>query len=151
MPRSSGDAVRPQRGRPAGLTAQHGRRRPQRPVGEEHAPGQALEEMRLIGADAEVMQLNLGLRPGQRGRAREGGRIAVLVGQVQRRLPAGRDQRREGHADGRSGLDAHPLPQADDRIQDRPGGIAERPALARRRAADLMAAPEEPGAVGLPL
>ena len=148
----AGDAVGPERGRATGVTAEHGRRRPQRPLGVEHAPGQALEQVRLVGADAEVMELHLGLGPRQRGRALERGRVAVLVGEVQGHLTGGRDHRGEGDAHRRPGLDADPAPEADDRIEDRADRVGEGQAVAHgSRAADLPASPEEPGAVGLPL
>ena len=90
------DPVRPQRVGAARVAREHVRRRPQRPVRVEDAAGQALEEMRLVGRDAEVVQLHLRLRPGQRGRAVERRRIAVLLREVEgrRRATARRASRR---------------------------------------------------------
>ena len=66
-----GDAVHPEPGRPALVPGQHGGRRPQRRVGVEDPAGEALEEVGLVGVDAEVVELDLRLRPGQRRRALE--------------------------------------------------------------------------------
>ena len=52
-------------------------------IGIEHGVREPLEEMRLVGADSQVMQLHLRLRPRQRERALEGSRVAILVGQIQ--------------------------------------------------------------------
>ena len=60
--------------------------------------GEALEEVRLVGADAEMVELHLRLRPGQRDRALEGRRVVVLVGQVERFAARRRDQRPERDA-----------------------------------------------------
>ena len=72
--------------------------RPQRRVGVEDAVGEPLEEVRLVRLDAEVVQLDLGLGPGERRRALEGRRVAVLVGEVERCLARVGDERREDHA-----------------------------------------------------
>ncbi len=73
----------PQAGRSAFVAGQQAGRRPQRRVRVEDPVGQALEEVGLVGLDPQVMELDLGLRPGQGRRPFEGGRLAVLVGQVQ--------------------------------------------------------------------
>ena len=70
-------------GAPRSLRASRPGGRPQRRVRVEDPVGQALEEVGLVGLDAQVMELDLGLRPGQGRRPFEGGRLAVLVGQVQ--------------------------------------------------------------------
>ena len=82
-----GDAVRPQSGRPALVPGQQGGRRPKRRIRVEDPVGEALEEMGLVGLDAQVVELDLGLRPGQGRRPLEGCRFAILVGQVQDSLP----------------------------------------------------------------
>ena len=51
--------------------------------------------MRLVRVDPEMVQLHLRLRPRQRDRAIEGRRVAILVGERQRRLARGGDERRE--------------------------------------------------------
>ena len=77
------DAVGPQAGCAPLVAGQQARRRSERRVGVEDPVGQALEEMGLVRLDPEVMELDLGLRPGEGRRPFEGGRLAVLVGQVQ--------------------------------------------------------------------
>ena len=77
------DAVGPQAGCPPLVTGQQARRRPQRRVRVEDPIGEALEQRGLVGLDPQVMELHLGLRPGQGRRTFEGGRFTVLVGQVQ--------------------------------------------------------------------
>ena len=61
----AGDAVRPQAGRAALVLGQHRRRRPQRRIRVEDPVRQALEEMGFVLLDAEVVELDLGLRPRQ--------------------------------------------------------------------------------------
>jgi len=79
-----------------------------------------LEEVGLVGLDPEVMELDLGLRPGQGRRRSKGGRVTILVGQIQNVLSATRATTVEkitwAVAPG-SQLD--PAPQAEDRIQHR--------------------------------
>ncbi len=70
--------------------------RPQCRVGVQDTAGEILEEMGLIGVDAEMAQLHLGLRPRQCGGALKCCWIVVLVGQVERLVARLRDQRREG-------------------------------------------------------
>ena len=78
------DAVRPRaRVRRGALLREQVRRRPQRRIRVEDPVGEALEEVRLVGVDAEVMELHLGLGPGERRGALERGRLAVLVGEVE--------------------------------------------------------------------
>ena len=70
----AGDAVRPEAGGAPLVPREPSRRRPQGPVREEDPVGEALEEMRLVGLDAEVVELDLGLGPRQGGRPLEGRR-----------------------------------------------------------------------------
>ena len=83
----AGDASGPESGCPSFVACHHPRRRPQRWVRVDEPIGEPLEQVRLIGLDAQVMQLDLGLRPGQGQGPVEGGRFAVLVSQVQHRVP----------------------------------------------------------------
>ena len=73
----------PEPGRPALVPCQELGRRPQRRIRVEDPVREALEQVRLVGLDPEVVQLDLGLRPGEGRGALEGGRLAVLVGQVE--------------------------------------------------------------------
>ncbi len=70
-------------GAPRSLLDQQARRRAQRRVRVEDPVGQPLEEVGLVGLDAEVMELHLGLRPGEDRRPLERRRLAVLVGQIE--------------------------------------------------------------------
>ena len=56
--------------------------------GIQQVAGEALEQAGLARIDAEMVQLHLRLGPGQRGRALEGGGVAMLVDQVEHRLRA---------------------------------------------------------------
>src|SRR5712691_11892220 len=55
--------VSPERVGTTRVTREHVRGGPERPVRIEHATGEALEEVRFVGTDAEVMLLDLRLRP----------------------------------------------------------------------------------------
>ena len=97
------DAVGPQARCPLIVAGQQARRRPQRRVRVEDPVGQALEQVGLVGLDPQVMELDLGLRPGQGRRPFEGGRLTVLVGQVQDLLAGIGDDRREDRMGSRTG------------------------------------------------
>ena len=147
----AGDPVRPQRVGTTHLTREHTRRWPQRPVRVHHAAGEALEEVRLVGTDTEVMLLNLCLRPGQRRGALERRRIAIFFGEVQGLVARWRDERREGDACGLAGRKPHAAPQTDDRIEHRTGRVGQASAVNHhRRCPDAAPTIEEPGAIGLP-
>ena len=77
------DAVSPQAWCSPFVASQQARRRSERRVRVEDPVGQALEEMGLVRLDPQVMELDLRLRPGEGHRPLEGGRLPVLVGQVQ--------------------------------------------------------------------
>ena len=52
----------------------------------EEVSGETLEQARFARIDAEMMQLHLRLRPGERRRPLEGGCVAMLVDEVEQRL-----------------------------------------------------------------
>ena len=108
--------------------------------------------MGFVGTDAEMVQLDLGLRPRERDRPLKRRRVMVLVSERQkpRRAMARRASRT---SPGRScPAQADLPPEADDRIQHRPGRVGERAAVDdRHRRADAAPAAEKPGAVGLVL
>ncbi len=84
----------PPQGRgPPAVPRQGLERRPQRRVGIEDARRQLLEEVRLVGRDPEVAQLDLRLRPGEARRALEHRRVAVLVGEREDGVPRSRRRR----------------------------------------------------------
>ena len=108
--------------------------------------------MGLIGPDAEMAELNLGLGPRQRGRPLEGRWVAILVSESDHLLARRRDQRRKGDADARARRKPYAASKADDRIEHRADRVGERPAVDHRgRCPDPAAAAEEPTAVGFPL
>ena len=41
------------------------------------------EQMRLVGIDLKMMKLHLCLRPGERARALESGRVTIVVGEIE--------------------------------------------------------------------
>ena len=108
--------------------------------------------MGFVGLDPQVMELDLGLRPGEGGRPLEGGRVAVLVGQVQDLLAGLGNHRREDRMGGRTRGEPDPAPEAEDRIQDRSHGVREwTPVDDRGRGADRPTSAEEARPVRLVL
>ena len=79
----AGDAVRPEPGRSPLVAGEHVGRRSQRRVGVEDPVGETLEELRFGGVDTEVVELDLGVRPGEDPGTLEGARSPVLVGEVE--------------------------------------------------------------------
>jgi hypothetical protein len=77
------DPVCPQRLGAPGVARQGLRGGPERPVGVEEPAREALEEVGLVGPDAEVVLLNLSLRPRQGRRPVEGPGIVILLGQFE--------------------------------------------------------------------
>ena len=135
-------------GAPRSLLASSVCRRPQRRVRVEDPVGQALEEVGLVGFDAEVMELDLGLRPRQDRRPLERGRLAVLVGEVEDLVAGSGDDRREDRVDRRAGGERDPAAEAEDRVEHRADRVRERmPVDDRDRRADRPAAAEEAGAI----
>ena len=104
----------------------------QRRIGIQDARREPLEEVRLVGGDAEVAQLDLRLRPGEARDAVERGRIPVLVGERERALARVGDDRRQLDARRRPGGQAHAAAQAEDRIEHRADRVRERPPLLDR-------------------
>src|SRR2546423_6288744 len=108
--------------------------------------------MRLVGIDLEMMKLHLGLRPGERARALESGRVTIVVGEIERLFSSRRNQRRERDAHGGAGGDAHATSETDDRIQYRARRVRERKTVDHRHGGTGRApAAEEACAVGLEL
>ena len=97
-------------------------------------------------------ELHLRLRPGHRRRPLEYRRVAVLVGEVERRLARRRHQGREGDAHGRARGEAHRAPQAEDRVEHRADRVRQGVAVDHRhRGPHPAPAAEEAQAVGLVL
>ena len=97
------------------------RRWTQRRRGVDDVPGQTLVLSCLAPVDAEVVQLHLGLGPGERGGALERADVVVLVDQIEDVLARRGDHRPEIDARRRSWRDPHPTAQGEDRIEHRPG------------------------------
>ena len=139
------------RGR-AAAAPDRARRRSQRCVGVQHVPGQALEQRRVRRRDAQVAQLDLGLRPRESACPGEGVRIAVLVQQVERLLSRRCRNGPVGHPDRRAGRHAHAAAQREHGIEDRADRVGQPPsALHADRPADFVAAAKESRAIGLEL
>jgi hypothetical protein len=68
------DPASPQRGYVAPAALERLDRRPKRGIGEQDAASEALEQVRFVGPDAEVVKLSLRMRPGKRVDALAGGR-----------------------------------------------------------------------------
>ena len=134
------------------MTREHVRGRSERPLRVENAAGEALEEVGLVGPDADMVQLHLSLRPRERGGTVERRRIVILLGKSQDLVPGRGHHRREGDPD----RDARPKPysetEAHDRIEHRAHGVGERlVARHRQRCPDSAATTQEPSAIGFPL
>ena len=81
--------------------------------------GETLEEVRFVGPDAEMMELHLRLGPRQGDRALEGGRVMVLVDQVESLVAGRRDQRPERDAGRGPRRNPHAAAKTEDRDRAR--------------------------------
>ncbi len=148
----AGNAVAPERRWTGAAATDCCRRRPQRRVGEQHVPRQALEQAGLGCRDAQVPQLHLRLGPGQRAGAHECVGVVVLVEQVQHLLAGRRYDSPEGNACRGAGCHAHPVAQREDRVEYRADGVRKSPSIRQRnRVPDLAATAQESRPVGLDL
>src|SRR5215831_13586421 len=94
----AGDSVRPERLGPGAVAAQRLAGRAQGRVEIVDMRGEALKQARLIGGEAEVVELYARARPGERRRPVEGRRLATLVGDAQYVGAGVGDRRPEGDA-----------------------------------------------------
>ena len=118
----------------------------------DHVSGKTLVLARLGSIDAEVVQLHLGLGPGQHGGALKRAHVMVLVDQIQRRLAGRGDHRPEINAGSRPRRNPHTPAQGEDRVEHRAGGARKRPAAHDRAwRANTAATTEESRSVGLEL
>ena len=60
-------------------------------IGVQDRIGQPLEQLRFVGADTEVMQLHLRLRPGERQGTLKHSRVTVLVSEMHHLVARGAD------------------------------------------------------------
>ena len=132
----------PQAGRAALVAGEQAGRRPQRWVRVQDPVGQALEEMRLVRLDAEVVELHLGLGPGEGGRPLERGRLRGTCrrGRAPRRATRRRPSRRSRGRSRRARAD--PAAEAEDRVEHRADRVRQRPPVDHRRPAS---GPNGPG------
>ena len=148
----AGDAVGPEPGRAIAVPGQYLRRRAQRGIGVQQTIGQALEEMRLVLGDPEVVQLNLGLCPGQRALSLERCRLAVLLRNLESLFPGRRHERGEHEIDRPSSGNRHAVPEAHDGIQNRSRRVRKGPPVNHGERRPNPAAPaQEACAVALVL
>ena len=108
---------------------------PKRGVGVEDPAGEILEQVRLVRANPEMVQLDLRLRPRQRDRALEGRRVAILVGQRHGGVARRGDERGEDQAGALSRRETDAPSEAEDRIEHRARGVREGPAVDHRHRA----------------
>ena len=113
----AGDAERPERALGGGLGDDQVLVGAQHRVRVEHVPGQRLELVGLVGADAEVPQLDLGLGPAEGGDAVVRGGGPVLVEQPDQVLTARRRGGPQEHPDPAARGHEHPLGQGGDRVE----------------------------------
>src|SRR5258708_38032044 len=85
----------------------------------EEVADQTLEQAGLAWIDADVVELDLRLSPGERGRPLKRSCVAMLVDQVEQGLARGRDHGPKSDARGRPGCDLHTPAQGEDRIEHR--------------------------------
>ncbi len=120
--------------------------------GIEDVIGEPLEEMRVVGRDAQMMKLHLRLGPGQHRRALERHRVVMLVGKVEQGLACRRGHRPEREPRGAAARDSHPPAQAEDRIEHGPDSVGQRPAVPDSgRCTVGMSAAQKAGAIGFEL
>ncbi len=147
-----GDPVRPEGGGPSRMAREHVRGRSKRSLRVKNAAGEALEEVGLVGPDADMVQLHLGLRPRQGARTVERRRIVILLGESQDFLPRRGNHRREGDPDGDARAKSYPEAEAHDRIEHGAHGVGERLVVGHRQGCpDPASAAQEPRAISFPL
>src|SRR6185436_6013752 len=98
----------------------------------------------------QVAQRDGELGGGEGEGSRRGARIGVLPAKRDRRLPVRDDPGRERDAGKASRREADALPQTQDRIEGRPGGSGQGPAVQRERILRSASPPDEPRPIGLP-
>ena len=118
----------------------------------ENPAGQILEQVGLIHANPEMVELDLCPRPGERDRPLERRRVAILVGQGQGGVARRADERGEDEAGALPRHETDPPSEAEDWIEHRAGRVREGPPVDdRHRRTDPATPAEEASAVGLVL
>src|SRR5450631_4077571 len=95
-------------------------------------PSKLLEQARFPRRDAQMMQLNLPLRPSESGRASEGGRVSMFIDAVEQRLTGGGDDCPKSYSSHPARRNAQASAQGEDRVQDGARAIRERPSINHR-------------------
>ena len=139
----AGYAQAPEARLPAASAPYGVRRRPQHGRGIDDVPGETLVLFCRTAIDAEMVQLHLGLGPGERGSALERAGIVVLVDQIEDVLPRRGDHGPEIDARRRTRRYPHPAAQGEDRIEHRSGRAGKRPPIDRRGGRANAASPAE--------
>src|SRR4029077_21230288 len=105
--------------------------------------------MRLVGADAKVMQLHLRLGPRESYRTIESGDVVMLVGLIESVGAGLRDHRPESDTGGGAGRDADPAAQTENRIEHGADRVGKRASVDYgNRGMRVAAAAEKSRAVG---
>ena len=113
---------------------------------------EALKKSGFAGIDAEVMELNLRLSPGQGRCAFVCRRVPVFVHTIQQRFARPRRHGPEGDANCRPGRHANTSAQGENRIEHGPDRIGQRPHVHDRdRRANALPAAQEARPVGFEL
>ena len=147
----AGDAVLPQFGLAAAVR-QDGVAGAQPGIGVEQAAAEALEQDRVVDGEAEVPQLDLAVRAGERQRPGDGAPVVVLLHEAVGLFFGLGKAGDEGDAGRAAGRQPHELTQRDDRVEHRAGRVRQRVGGRQRdRIPERAAAPDEARAVGLEL
>ena len=137
----AGYAVLPKRWTPAAAAYEDFRGRAQRRVGVDHAVGKALKEVCVAGVDPKMAKLHLRLCPSQRGRAVERHGVMMAVREIEHFPREGRSGSRTRRARWSLGQ-PHMATKAENRIEHRADGVAERPTRVQHdRSANSAPAP----------
>ena len=113
------NAVWPERCRSAILSHQYFGRRTPRAVGVQNRSAERLEEVRLIAADAAVMQLYLRMGPSEGGGPLKRRDIVILVSEVEHFASRGCHHSGKCHANRFARTHPNPTTQRDDRVEHR--------------------------------
>ena len=148
----AGNSQGPKSGLCADTSKDGVRGRPQCRSRVDEVSGETLEQACLARIDAEMVELHLGLGPGERCRPFEGSGVAMLVDEVKQRFPRGCNQGPKGDLDDRTGCDSHAPAQGEDRVKHGTHRVRERPTVDHcNRRSDAAAAVDEPGPIGFHL
>ena len=145
----AGNPLRPERGLFEHCGAENSLIRAQCRIGAQDGVSEPLKKLRFVGADAEMPQFDLRLRPGKSPRALKRACIAILVGEVQDILAGGRHNRGKNEVNRFARRDVNDAAQAHHRVENGADRVRERPAVDHgNRTAEIAGAADETRAVG---